>query len=275
MTKNIKMQVNEVSARQEIIQFDSLTDFYNYCISTPFNEVFRWDTPSSITGSSNFTKTQSFDEAIELFKNGWSDMASKLTQKLKVVENETQPIMRPKSFMSVAGYQAIVPLYLQNAPNNMMNKKMVPAKQKVITLNKSVGYHGGVKADQIIDESIKAMQIVKKLEAQGLRVNLNIVLGSKADGKQFIMKVRIKSANEKLNVSKLAFPLVHPSMLRRLFLRFIEVYPKITKGFKYGYGAPTGSSDLRTVFKGEYLLPTFINKDINKINTIEDLEGIQ
>lgn len=275
MAKEIKMRVDEVSAKQEIIQFDSLTDFYDYCISTPFNEVFRWSTPSSITGSSDFTKTQSFDEAIELFKNGWSDMASKLTQKLKVIENKTQPIMRPKSFMSVSGYQAIVPLYLQNTPNNMMNKKMVPVKQKVITLNKSVGYHGGVKADQIIDESIKAMQIVKKLEAQGLRVNLNIVLGSKADGKQFIMKVRVKSANEKLNVSKLAFPLVHPSMLRRLFLRFIEVYPKITKGFKPGYGAPTGSSDLRTVFKGEYLLPAFINKDINKINTIEDLEGIQ
>lgn len=275
MAKEIKMRIDEVSAKQEIIQFDSLTDFYNYCISTPFNEVFRWSTPSSVTGDSNFTKTQSFDEAIELFKNGWPDMANKLTQKLKVIENKTQPIMRPKNFMSIAGYQAIVPLYLQNTPNNMMNKKMVPTKQKVITLNKSIDYHGGVKADQIIDESIKAMQVVKKLEAQGLRVNLNIVLGSKADGKQFIMKVRIKSANEKLNISKLAFPLVHPSMLRRLFFRFIEVYPKVTKGFKFGYGKPASSSDLRTVFKGEYLLPNFINKDINKINTIEDLEGIQ
>ena len=275
MAKEIKMRIDEVSAKQEIIQFDSLTDFYNYCISTPFNEVFRWNTPSSVTGDSNFTKTQSFDEAISLFKNGWSDMANKLTQKLKVIENKTQPVMRPKSFMSVAGYQAIVPLYLQNAPNNMMNKKMVPVKQKVITLNKSIDYHGGVKAEQIIDESIKAMQVVKKLEAQGLRVNLNIVLGSKADGKQFIMKVRIKSANEKLNISKLAFPLVHPSMLRRLFFRFIEVYPKVTKGFKFGYGSPASSTDLRTVFKGEYLLPNFIHKDISQINTIEDLEGIQ
>lgn len=275
MAKEIKMQVNEVSAKQEIIQFDSLTDFYNYCISTPFNEVFKRSTRSSVTGSSDFTKTQSFDEAIELFKNGWSDMANKLTQKLKVIENKTQPIMRPKNFMSVAGYQAIVPLYLQNAPNNMVNKKMVPAKQKVITLNKSIDYRGSVEAEQIIDESVKAMQVVKKLEAQGLRVNLNIVLGSKADSKQFIIKVRIKSANEKLNVSKLAFPLVHPSMLRRLFFRFIEVYPKVTKGFRYGYGAPASSSDLRTVFKGEYLLPNFINEDISKINTIEDLEGVQ
>lgn len=276
MTKEIKMQVNKVSAKQEIIQFDSLTDFYNYCISTPFNEVFRWSTPSSVTGGSDFTKTESFDEAVQLFKNGWSDMAGKLAQKLKVLETKQQPIMRPKNFMSVAGYQAIVPLYLQNSPNNMMNKKMVPAKQKVITLNKSIDYHGGVKAEQIIEESIKAMQIIKKLEAQGYRCNLNIVLGATAGypSKQFVVKVRIKSANEKLNVSKLAFPLVHPSMLRRLFFRFVEVYPHITKSFVGGYGAPATSHELRNVFKGEYLLPNFIKKDVNTIKTIDDLENV-
>lgn len=120
------------------------------------------------------------------------------------------------------------------------------------------------------------MQIVKKLEAQGLRVNLNIVLGSAAGypKKQFVLKIRIKSANERLNVSKLAFPLVHPSMLRRLFFRFVEVYPKFTSAFVGGYGRPVTSSEMRSMFKGEYLLPNFINKDVSKINTIDDLENI-
>jgi hypothetical protein len=160
----------------------------------------------------------------------------------------------------------------------MMNKKMVPVKQKVITLNKSLDYNGGVDADKIVDESIKAMQIIKKLEAQGFRCNLNICLGTTAgwgsDARQFIIKIRIKSANEKLNVSKLAFPLVHPSMLRRLFFRFMEVYPKVTKNFVSGYGHPATSSEMRNVFKGEYLLPNFIKKDVNTINTINDLETI-
>ena len=157
----------------------------------------------------------------------------------------------------------------------MINKKMVPIKQKVITLNKSIDYNCCVDADQIIEESVKAMQIVKKLEAQGYRCNLNIVLGSEAGGKQFVMKIRIKSANEKLNVSKLAFPLVHPSMLRRLFFRFIEVYPKVTSNFVVnGYGRPASSSQLRDVFKGEYLIPNFVKKDVNTIQTLNDLENI-
>jgi hypothetical protein len=274
----MKVESKETTYKStEVIEYDSLQEFYNYLISTPFNEAFRWNKHSSVEASEHFTQTKTFEEAVVLFKNGWSDMASKLVQKLKVIENKTEPTMKPRNTTGMCGYQAIVPMYLNGQPNNMLNKKMVPVKQKVITLNKSIDYNGGVRTDQIIEESIKAMQIIKKLEAQGYRCNLNIVLGAAAGfskEKQFYIKVRIKSANEKLNISKLAFPLVHPSMLRRLFFRFIEVYPTVTKDFVYGYGRPSKSHELRGVFKGEYLLPNFIKKDVNTIRTIDDLENI-
>lgn len=268
------MITNKLNEKAESIEYGSLQEFYDYLINTPFNEAFCWAKHSSVDGNKYFTKTKDFNEAVDLFKNGWSDMASNLVQRLKVVENKTEPTMKPRTTLSVCGYQVIVPLYLQGVPSSMVNKKMVPVKQKVITLNKSINYNSCVKTDTIIEESVKAMQIVKKLEAQGYRVNLNIVLGSTAGypSKQFIVKVRIKSANEKMNVSKLAFPLVHPSMLRRLFFRFIEVYPNITKSFVGGYGTPATSNELRTMIPGEYLLPNFIKKNVQKINTIDDLE---
>ena len=270
------MRANQITNKTEVVEYNSLHEFYEYLIHTSFNDAFCWAKHSSVEGSYDFTKTKDFSEAVELFKNGWSDMATKLVQKLKVIESKTKPTMKPKNTLGVAGYQVIVPLYLQGVPNNMVTKKMTPVKQKVITLNKSIDYNGGVSADKIIDESIKAMQIVKKLEAQGYRCNLNIVLGTTAGypSKQFVVKVRIKSANEKLNVSKLAFPLVHPSMLRRLFFRFIEVYPNVTKSFVSGYGSPATSNEMREIFKGEYLLPNFIKKDVNTIKTIDDLENI-
>lgn len=270
------MKTNQITNKTEVIEYDSLHEFYEYLIHTPFNKAFCWAEHVSVTGDYYFTKTKDFNEAVELFKNGWSDMATKLVQKLKVIENKTEPTMKPKNVLGVAGYQAIVPLYLQGVPNNMVTKKMTPVKQKVITLNKSIDYKGSVNADQIIEESIKAMQIIKKLEAQGYRCNLNIVLGTTAGypSKQFVVKVRIKSANEKMNVSKLAFPLVHPSMLRRLFFRFVEVYPSVTESFVSSYGRPATSSELRNIFEGEYLLPNFIKKDVNTIKTINDLENI-
>ena len=268
------MKTKEINKKTEVIEYDSLKEFYDYLISTPFNQAFCWKKHASVDGTYEFTKTKDFSEAVELFKSGWSDMATKLVQKLKVTETKMQPTMKPRTTLSVAGYQAIVPLYLQGVPNNMVNKKMVPIKQKVITLNKSINYNCGVSADQIIEESIKAMRIVKKLESQGYRCNLNIVLGASAGGKQFVIKVKIKSASEKMNISKLAFPLVHPSMLRRLFFRFIEVYPNVTKNFTYGYGAPASTEEIKKIFKDEYVLPAFINKDVDKINTIDDLENM-
>ena len=265
------MKVEKINNTTEVIEYDSLKEFYDYLMNTPFNSAFTWNKHSSVDNDYEFTKTKNFDEAVDLFKNGWSDMAEKLVQKLKATETKMVPTMKAKTTLSVAGYQAIVPLYLQGVPNNMVNKKMVPVKQKVITLNKSIDYHAGFTADEIMEESIKAMRIVKKLESQGYRCNLNIVLGVSAEGKQFIIKVKIKSANEKMNISKLAFPLVHPSMLRRLFFRFIEVYPNITKAFTKGYGKPASEETLRSIFKGEYLLPIIIKKDVDKILSIDDL----
>ena len=168
------MKIEKIDSKTETIEFDSLNEFYKYICDTPINEAFRWAEHSSVTGSERFTKTKSFNEAVDLFKHGWSDMATQLVQKLKVIESKTEPMMKPRNALGVCGYQAIVPLYLQGVPNNMMNKKMVPIKQKVININKSIDYSGGTSANTIIEESIKAMQIVKKLEAQGYRCNLNI-----------------------------------------------------------------------------------------------------
>lgn len=259
----------------EVVEFDSLGEFYKYICNTPFNKAFRWSRHSSVEGPKSFTGTESFEEAAELFKNGWSEMSGKLTQKLNVIKNQVQPAMKARQINSVAGFQPIVPLYLSGIPTNMVNRKMVPIKQKVITITKSVSYSYGVSTERIIEESTKAMMIVKKLEAQGYRVNLNILMGATED-KTIAVKIRLKSANEKMNVSKVAFPLVHPSMLRRLIFRFMEVYPSVTKRFTNGYGCPISDWTVRTLLEDskEYYLPPIIGKDISKINTINDLEMI-
>lgn len=166
------MRANQITDKTKVVEYDSLHEFYEYLIHTPFNDAFRWAKHFSVDGDYYFTKTRDFSEAVELFKNGWSDMATKLVQELKVIESKTEPTMKPKNVLGVAGYQAIVPLYLMGVPNNMVTKKMVPMKQKVITLNKSIDYSTGVSADQIIEESIKAMQIVKKLEAKGMNLEM-------------------------------------------------------------------------------------------------------
>lgn len=266
----------------EFVEFNSLQEFYKYLCDTPLNDSFRWKHLSSIKGDYRFTQTHSYEEAVDLFHNGWSEMSQRLSQRLKA-EGKMEHVMVAKPVQSVEGFQPIVPLYLSGIPNNMINRKMQPVKQKVVTLNKSVSYSCGVSTDEIIDESIKAFRIIQKLEAQNYRVNLNVVLGVyEANGywsdtikNGYAIKVKLKKANEKLNISKLAFPLVHPSMLRRLFLRFMEVHPEVPDEYTRGYGRPMGESLIRECFpKNEILLPQHIRKDVDSIKTLDDLEKL-
>ena len=265
------MKVNRIEEK-EIVDFNSLKEFYDYINKTPFNNVFKnKEHSSSSTSRTSWYGTDSFEEATDLFIHGWKDMSNKLEQRIKA-ESKMESSFGYKNVLDVQGYQPVVPLYLQGVPTNMMRRKMVPIKSKIITVNKSVNYSGLWNVSDMEDESIKAFKIIKKLEAQGYRCNLNIVLGTTSDI-SFYVRIRVKSASEKLNISKLAFPMVHPSMLRRLLFRFIEVHPTVTKEFIFGYGSPISASSMREVF-GDYTIPEKIYKDVDKIKSLDDLKNI-
>lgn len=256
-----------------IHEFSSIGQFYDYICKTPLNNTFRWKTLSSSKTSESkytFTGTHSFEEASDLLRNGWDDMAQKLNTKL-VAECKIAPTMKRKQVLGVAGYQPVVALYLAGVPTNMVNTQLVQVKSKIVNITKSVNYNCGVDTDTIIKESIKAMQVVKQLESQGYRVNLSIALGTNADGRNVISKVCIKRANEKLNVSKLAFPMVHPSMLRRLFFRFIETCPDVTSGYAYGYGSPVSYRDMQKAFPKDIVLPAIWNVDPSNVKDLGTL----
>lgn len=257
---------------QVIETYSSMEQFYKYICNTPFNSAFRWERHASVENDYSFTQTISFEQAVDLMEHGWTEMSRKLTQKLKATTTPA-PLRKPKNVLSVSGYQPVVPLYLAGVPTNMVDKQLVKVKSKVVTLTKSVNYSCSVNTNTIVEESIKTMQIVKKLEAQGYRCNLNITLGTSNGGTDVYCKICIKRANEKLQVSKIAFPMVHPSMLRRLFFRFIEVHPNVTKGFVGGYGRPIQFEEMRNAFPNDIILPAIYSTNVDSISSIEDLKA--
>ena len=267
--------MKEIKQKKSVIrEFTSVNEFENYITNSPLNEVFRWEELSSVKGTQSFTQTKSYEEATDLFKNGWDSMAQNITHQLNVKKNQTLDTHVQKVMFDVVGFQASVPRYLQGIPTNMVNKKLVPIKQKIITLNKDISYNAMTSTQDIIDASIQTLQLIKKIEAQGIRVNLNLIFGSEAGKNTEVVKIRLKSANERLNISKLAFPLVHPSMLRRLIFRYIEVAPTVTKGFRWGYGHPLDGSQLKEYCKDEYVLPRLFDGDITQINDLATICSI-
>lgn len=243
-------------------EFKSIGEFENFINTTPLNDVCRWHKLDSVSSDVKWTGTQSFEEAMKLLKTGWDDMAKKLETRLALEKQTIQQTTKQRMQYDVAGFQASVPRYLQGIPQSMVNTKRVPQKQKVITLVKNISYNSGISAEQIIENSVKALTIVKKIEAQGIRVNLDTIWIVRHNDEEVICRVRIKSAGERLNISKVAFPLVNPSMLRRLMFRFLEVVPEITmKSWTFGYGSPVMSKDATRTYLNadDYLLNSFIS----------------
>jgi len=241
--------------------FDSMGEFQKYLAETALNEIFRWGKLSSTDYYYGFNKTKTYDEAQDLAKNGWEDMAKKLTQILKVSENQFGAKAVSRNYYDVGGFQANVPRYLQNIPTNMVNSKKVIQRAKVITIIKNISYNSGTSEQEIIDNSIKALQIVKAIEEKGIRVNLEIMFGGFVQNEGMIHKIKIKQASERTNISKLAFAMVHPDMLRRLMFRAIEVNDYIKQSdWKYGYGSPMKTYDQMKPYlkKDEYFLNSFI-----------------
>ena len=187
-----------------IIEYESINEFLDYINHTKVNEAFSHAEQKSkvITRErEEFTKTKSYDEAIRLLHGGWEEGTQKLEKVFRDKRKAVIPSTMRKVTVGVQGYQALVPLYLMDIPQNMVSTKVVPIKKKVITIDKNISYSWNISAETIIEESVKALQIVNAYEGQSFRCNLNIVFGVSAmfGGKTFIIKLRIKSSNERLN----------------------------------------------------------------------------
>lgn len=262
--------------------FRSIAEFESYITETHTNRAFEGKTLDSKSTSFftvSFTGTENFKEAIDMLHSGWVDKAKDLTKRLKGIERDMAPVMKQQRAISVAGYQPIVPLFLAGQPANMVGTRLQPVKQKVITVVKSISYNGNVSTAEWTEQGLKALAVVKKLEANGYRVNVDIVRGGYGNYDNtngVACRVRVKSANERLNVSKLAFTMCHPSIQRRLMFRFTETYPRCGNGFVSSYGMTFTKSDWDKVLdkKKEYLLPSFIDGDVNKVKDVADIERI-
>ena len=249
-------------------EFNSISELVNRINSREYNPKIT--SRDSIEKEKSFSGTESYKEAEDLLLHGWTEESEKLNNLLKL---KVSNVKQTKTTYDVAGFQCSVPRYLQGIPTNMINQKIVTKKQKNIIITKFVAYSGYVRKETIENESVKVLQLVNSLEKQGYRVTLNVLLGSYKEKTALAMKVRIKNSSERLNLSKVSFPLVHPSFLRRICFKWIETNEHATKLFNHGYGVPLGIEGFKKFVNNSknsneyYAGQTFDNETI----TIDDL----
>lgn len=247
-----------------ITEYSSMGEFLRDINSLPNNKFYQHINESQRTGNQNWSGTSSYKEALELSNTGWTTAATKMATKVKMTASESHSARTSKPVYSIVGSQACVPLYLQGVPTNMCSRKTLYTKQKVVTVTKGISYNFGWKTEDMIDEGTKSIQIIQSMENGGLRVKLNVLFSVTHEGETNTCKVCIKQPDERISISKMAFALSHPSMLRRLMLKWVEVDPYSKKSMGINYGTPSSLPIKRKAMgESEYYLEEHIG-DINQ-----------
>lgn len=227
----------------------------------------------------DFTKTHSMSEAIDLARYGWQEGIEKLNSKIQI---KTQGELFTNKY-DIAGGHVSVPRYLNGCPKNMIRKVPVENKDRVITIVKVCSVLGGKSVDAMIAEGAKFVQVIQRVEASGYRCNADVIFASSKEFQRIsstahVVRVRIKKANERLNLAKMCFPMVHPSMFRRFIFKLREIDPVLKRQGWHGagssfYGNGYSREELigrkmieRYLNKGDYLIPyTIDNPETFKI----------
>lgn len=232
-------------------RFENTDSFMRYIIAGSLNENFNWYKEDRLLSqkSDNKSSTSSYDEAEELFRFGDKNNLQKLQDTATMLKSHKGETSRQIMYSDVQGFMPNVANYVNGLPYNMFNvrqQKYVGGTKIVnIVFNPTVDWGWGV--DKIVEVGIKILDCITSLERQGYRVNLYVLTASTKGSEIIASAVRIKRSDDRINLMKLAYPLVNPSYFRRHFARFIE------------------TSDVKTDFSGTYGNPQLNKEQVDKV----------
>lgn len=188
-----------------------------------------------------WTGTNTYDEAMEIIKAGYAEPLDRMKRAiLKIGEKEKGT--KPRTKNDYVGFVPHVPNTIMNLPITMINRERQKNRSKTIHLTYSFCASADVSANQLITGGINFISLVNSLEKQGFRVKIDVIFASMTDKTIAAYSVNLKEYGQQLNLLKLAFPLVHPAMLRRASFKWLETTPTLKDSrFIGGYGTPVGA----------------------------------
>lgn len=190
-----------------------------------------------------------YDGALRMFKVGWPEKVQALTNQVKVISALSA---RPNIEYSheIAGDEVDVSRYLAGEPECFLEGKLNDknSENPVISIFYSLNMAGHLDASLRERMGACVFAIVQALESLGRAVEIYVSWPSEGGGgwigrteDKLSDYILIKAAHEYLNPSRLAFCLIHPAMLRRIWFRIREQDPaemQRTFGIRCaGYGA--------------------------------------
>lgn len=181
----------------------------------------------------SFHGVESYDEALDLLKNGYQDSVDKLKQSMKLSVSGNGKRIAFKN--DVAGFAPVVPLALKGVPQSMISTTIKPIKCKVVDVYYDMTCPSRTSSDTIIKNGQAVLSAISELEAQGYRFNLYAVQCYTDNATADVLCVKVKSSDKPLDIKRLSTPLTHPSFFRVIGFDWISKTPNGKYRDSYGF----------------------------------------
>lgn len=229
-------------------EFDNI----NYLLSTLENRknnfIMRNEHASEISDY-DFTKTNSYEEATTMLRTGYKEVLPQVQSLIKKnnLINYSNFNLRRKQQNMYVGFIPNVPNVLQNKPDSMINIISSYQKKKIKNIIYAIGANTGTSANTFIKAGVALVSAINILELSGISTRLLVAfMASKKYDELVSPTLKIKNYGERFNIEKICFPLVHPSMCRRIGFKWLETCLHLTEeGFSCGYGSTPGLDVLK------------------------------
>jgi hypothetical protein len=234
-TEKIRTSVHE--------HFKSLNDLIDTMEDRPLNRAYqnsddiasqRDESKKDVTWSG----TKTYNEAMEIIKAGYYEPLERMKKAILDIGRKEEK-SRPKMKNDFVGFVPHVPNTIMGLPMTMINKEKRPNKPKTIHLLYNFSASARTTSEELITGGINFISLVNSLEKQGYSVKIDLISSFSTPNTLASLTINMKDYGQKLNLLKLTFPLVHPSMLRRISFKWTETTPELKdKDFTLGYGIP-------------------------------------
>lgn len=200
------------------------------------NPQKRWisNAQSSNPDYSNWYQTKNLEEATTMLRDGWHKGRDLLIDGINVSNVNTSQLNAPHSSLDVAGACPFIPAVVAGDPLNMWALNEDANKTKpVVAFYQRLFYSSRVRSEHILNLGSAIISMIDKLEGAGYPTEIYVY---NSTAKNFFT-VKLKDAGEPLNIDRLAFPIAHPSMFRRIAFRLTETDPRLEYEPSYGYAS--------------------------------------
>lgn len=235
-------------------EFSSIFELMNTLKERPNNKFMRDEYSSQTTGNSSWSGTNTYEEAESLLIYGYNDpvknIKSNLIKNKKLVSKMYNLIPKPIATNQVVGFVPNVPNALMGLPKSMISVEKINRNKKTISIIYATGGAVGIEPKTLESAGTALVSAINLIELAGIQTRLSIGFIPSVKGRQIIFPtVNIKNFNERFSLQKICFPMVHPSMFRRIGFKYLETCPSMEEDFSCGYGRPASLEQIKTCLK--------------------------